>query len=410
VPIIDLQRRLTQIGVIRLGRQVPTGKTNRRGEPGMRPEKLDRFRVTSPSEALVQAVAATYGGKVEAWKGPSGPEFQVVTDVREFPVLVPPQRIDPNYEAWGPGFRSRLCDGATERMRDQPCLCKQGEDGHVHDFVSGECACGTKRECKPTVRASVMLRDIPSIGTFKIESHGINAAAYGLSSVAEAIETAPVPLPGRLTMELVDKKELTKAGTSAEELVSRKFWVPKLIIDWLTPGQAYGGQIEDVARAALAGQAAAVGGGEQRPAIDAAPADSEPAKDKPGVDFYALAKLARNPEAIRKLWTQAKQTGALDDALAAHLKERAAALEPKPSEVPEPAPDPVAEVVEAEVEPDRDALWMQILAAGKQHGWNLPVLEEKYRGHMGHDPAEEEVATGWMYEAFLTALKNGEVQ
>ncbi len=165
MPIADLQRRLTQIGVIRLGNKVLTGGVDRNGNPKSRPAKLDTFRMTSPSQTLIEAVAAEYGGTVQPWAGPSGPEFEVITTVRELPVLVPPQRIDPNYEAWGPGFRSRLCVGVRERLRNGPCLCRLGSNGHVHDFVAGLCECGASRDCKPTVRVSVMRRKIPSIGT-----------------------------------------------------------------------------------------------------------------------------------------------------------------------------------------------------------------------------------------------------
>lgn len=412
MPIIDIQRRLTQIGVIRLGRQVPMNGTNRRGEQKMRAEKLDRFRVTSPSQTLIEAVATTYGGTVAPWAGPSGPEFEVITNVTEFAVLIPQQVIDPNYETWGPGFRSRLCDGAVERMRNQPCLCKWGADSHVHEFVRGVCGCGVKRECKPTIRASVMLREIPSIGTFKIESHGVNAVASGLSSMAETIQNTPLPLPGRLTMELVDKKELANAGTDSEKLESRKFWVPKLVIDWLTPGQAYGGQIEAAARAALSGTQVAIGGQEQRPALAAAPAAVEPerpAVPRPEIDWAARIGAATTTNDINKLMVLMRTAGVRDKALvdAWTAKRDAIDAASKPAETPPAAT--VVEPVDAEVEPDRDEVWTAILRAAQPLGWNMPTVEEKYRAHMHHDPSDD-AATGWKLTEFLTAVRAGQVK
>lgn len=413
MPIIDVQRRLTQIGVIRLGRQVPTGRTNKAGKPGMRPEKLDRFRVTSASETLIRAVAEAYGGTVQQWAGPSGPEFEVITDVREFPVLVPQQIIDPNYELWGPGFRSRLCDGATERIRNSSCLCRQGANGHVHEFFQGSCGCGATRECKPTIRVSVMLADIPSIGTYKVESHGINAVASGLSSVAETIAVTPVPLPGRLTMEFVDKKALTGAGTNAEKVESRKFWVPKLIIDWLTPGQAYGGQIEHVARAALAGRTNAIAD-QQNQAIGAAP---EPSLTEASV--LDAAESLTSVESLQQLWKDAATAKVLTDQVKAVLQQRVAEIrgagEPTQPEVqapaptaPEPVEPSVVEAVDAEVEPDRDEVWSAIMREAGKQKMNLPQVEAAYRAEMGHDPTDD-AATGWKYQLFLTALKNSAV-
>ena len=116
--IKTLQRRLTQVGVIRLGekRIAKSGKEY--------PAKLDGLRFTSPSRPLIDSVAGLYGGEVRAWRSPTGPEWEVVTPVREIPVLVPPQRIDPNLELWGNGFRSRMCDGVIEKIRKEACLCE----------------------------------------------------------------------------------------------------------------------------------------------------------------------------------------------------------------------------------------------------------------------------------------------
>jgi hypothetical protein len=81
------------------------------------------LRFTSPSKPLIEAVAAAYGGEVQPWQAPTGPQWEVITGAKEIPVLVPPQRIDPNMEHWGNGYRDRLCDGETELIRKAPCLC-----------------------------------------------------------------------------------------------------------------------------------------------------------------------------------------------------------------------------------------------------------------------------------------------
>jgi hypothetical protein len=233
LPIKELQQRLTQVGVIRLGEQ----RISKNNKPY--PAKLDTFRVTSPSKDLVDAVAALYGGQVTAWpEGPGGGQWQVVTKTTEIPVHVLPQKIDPNYELWGNGFRSRLCDGETERVRNCPCFC--AADRAETEANGGTWVRDPRRHCKPT----------------KAEFEG-------------------------------------------------------------GAGQPAGRQ---------------------------------------------------------------------------------------------PAPQVEAEAVDAEVEPDMDATWGKILKAGAQRGWNLPAIEERYRSHMGHDPADEDVANGFKYAAFLAAVEDGLVQ
>ena len=59
--IIDLQRRIAEIGRIRIGQQVPSGK-------GTRPTKLSTFRITSPDCNRIQHAARLYGVDVESQK------------------------------------------------------------------------------------------------------------------------------------------------------------------------------------------------------------------------------------------------------------------------------------------------------------------------------------------------------
>jgi hypothetical protein len=175
--IKTLQARLAQVGVIRLGQKVPTNSGK------LRPEKLETLRFTSPSRKLIDAVAGLYGGEVKPWQANTGPQFEVVTEAKEIPVLVPPQRIDPNMEHWGNGYRDRLCDGETETIRQRPCLCAQMQQGGKR--------VDARELCKPTTRMSVMLADVPSLGTWKIESHGWNAHSRCVDRVGAAADSGP---------------------------------------------------------------------------------------------------------------------------------------------------------------------------------------------------------------------------
>jgi Recombination directionality factor-like len=402
MPILDIQKRLTQLGVIRLGRQVPTGKTNRRGEPTFRPEKLDRFRITSPDQAKIAEIAARYGGTPAQWRGPSGQEWEVITDAKSLPVLVPPQKIDPNYELWGNGFRARLCDGGTERQRNAGCLCIQGEEGHIHDFVfGGQCECGEKRECKPTTRLSLMLAAVPGLGVWKLESHGRNAAAE-LPMTSDALEAAPGPVPATLIVQFVEKKILANAGKNTEKIEPRSFFVPRLVFDFVTPEQAFSGQIGAAAKAALSGRPA-------QPAIASAP--SGPTVDQ----LIALVKLAKNRQQLAELWEDAKKVAIDGDPDTERLKiafaDAGARLNP-PAEKPAAPVEqpPVDVVVDAEVVdengPDADTVWMLIVGEAGKRQWSTPDVEQRYRDWMKQDPRE---ASAGQLQTFLTALKNDQV-
>jgi hypothetical protein len=392
VPILDIQRRLTQVGVIRLGHKVPTGNTDRNGKPIMRPTKLSKFRVTSPNQETIEAIAAAYGGTAQPWQGNSGPEWEVFTDRDRLPVLVPPQRIDPNYELWGRNFQARVCDGGTERMRNAPCLCLQGSGGHVHDFEpAGECECGAKRECKPTTRLSLMLSEIPGIGTFKLESHGRNVAAE-MPMTSDALERATRPVPALLVVQPMERNRLVNAGKANEKIEPRKFFVPKLVFNWLTPQEAFSGQIGAAAHRALTGAAP------ERVAIAAAP------KVTIG-EIRAEVTAATDITQVQMLWRQAATEGLLDDDLKVLLTARADALKP-----PADAPAPVAEPVEAEVVGDADAVWSQIMSAAGAKGISkLDDVVGAYERTMGHHP-DDPAATAQTMQVFLAKLKAGEVK
>jgi hypothetical protein len=388
VPIKELQQRLTQVGVIRLGEKKKTsgGKEF--------PAKLETLRFTSPSRPLIDAVAAKYGGTVRPWQSTTGPQWEVITQTKEIPVLVPPQNIDPNYELWGNGFRSRMCDGETERIRNQACMC------------------AAKRECKPTTRMSLMLAEIPSLGTWKLESHGWNAAAE-LPMLADSIARAPQPIPARLEVQARQKKLLDPSKPQDKQVETRNYMVPVLHFDFVTPAQAFGGQIAAAAQQAL-------GGGQPAAAIGAAPADG--GEKLTPAEVVRLAGFVRSVAQLQALWKDAAKDGALTADVRKVLEARAAELGPKPSTPtgearpapaaapvqsaadPEPTAPPAEEVAVGEVEPDTDTLWMQILKAAGDRKWNTDGVEQRVYGRFKKTSDE---INGWEMATLLDEIKSG---
>jgi hypothetical protein len=211
--IIDLQRRLAEIGRIRIGAQVATrnGKT--------RPTKLTTFRLTSADKSRIDTAAHLFGGTPAEWDAPAGRQWEVVTDTDAIDVIVPPSDMafSQHYEQWAAGGCQRRCDGRAETISDGPCLCDP-----------------ESRDCDIHTRLSVMLRDLPGLGVWRIDTSGYYAAVE-LQGAVEVVQMAAgrgQMLPARLRLE---QRMIKRAGQE-----TRRFAVPVLDIE-VSPGQLLSG-------------------------------------------------------------------------------------------------------------------------------------------------------------------------
>lgn len=313
--IVDLQQQQTEVGRVRLGVQVATrsGKTA--------PRKLDRFRFTSPRRILLDAIAALYGGKVEAWQPPKGnQQWQVITNATEVPVIIPPQ--DPAesqwYEMWSKGGCQRRCDGKTERLSNRPCLC-----------LAQGCT-PEARDCKLHTRVRVMLADVPSLGCWRVDT-GSYYAAVELPGIAAMLAMAQGVIPGKLVLS---QRSVTRKVDGAPQTFN--FVVPVLDVDAFTPRELMSGQVREL----IAERAAAAIEARNRPAIAAGP------------DFPSLISAAKTVEALYDLHRQAKtQLGEVPAELMAEFETRAAELRDAAADKDE--------VVEAEI------VWPETAKAGE---------------------------------------------
>lgn len=321
--IKSLQAKLTPLGRIRLGHYVAQGKG--------RPEKLDTFRFTSPSEKDIGTIAELYGGEAKPWthRTLNQPQFEVVTEAKIVPVYVPPQTIDPYMELWGKGFCARRCDGEQELLSGSPCLCEA--DGN--------------RQCKPTTRMSVILAQLEGFGGWGVESHGWNAAGE-LAMVAGALANAPAPVPADLVIDWRQEKKLVGG-----ELKTFQYAVPVLRFAWFTPQQAFAGALE-------AAGWAAVGSG-KRAAIEAGAGDGSLLGTALQNASTREQMLAIKVECFGAGWGEQWSRKAHEIA----------------SGEQRPAGEPVdAEVVDEAAQADADGLWQQIVAAAGKKGWNTAQL------------------------------------
>lgn len=320
MPIIGLQQQQTEVGRIRFGVKVTSGNGRRE-----RPVKLDRLRFTSPRKALIERIAELYGGQVEPWQPPRGnQQWQVITDTREVPVVIPPQ--DPAegqwYEMWSAGGCLRRCDGQQEKISKQACLCDP-----------------EARDCKMHTRLRVMLEDVPGLGAWRVDT-GSYYAAVELPGVAALLATVQGAIPGRLVL---DQRTVTRRV--GDEVKTFSFAVPTLHVDTITPKELMSGQVQRV----IAARNAAAVAGEVRAAIAAS------------VDYPSLIDAARTLDALYDLHRQAKaaHNGEVPAELMSLFEAKAAAIRAAQQvEVVQPV-----EPVDADDTDDTDTVWAQILEA-----------------------------------------------
>ncbi|WP_035796349.1 recombination directionality factor [Kitasatospora mediocidica] len=366
MPILDLQRRMRQLGEIRIGHTVDTGKVDKNGKAIKRPAKLQAFRFTSPSRPILEQVAGLYGGTVKPWTPANGgpAEFEVYSTVDRLPVLVPPaDAVSQWYELYAGSKCQRRCDGVTEHKRDRPCMCNP-----------------EKRDCSITTRVNVMLRDLPALGQWLLVSKGYYAAVE-LPPAAELLAQVGGYVAGWLGMEA--KSVVNDEGT-------RRFMVPTLDVE-ITPTELMSGQIRGAAQQVTAGPGAA--------AIEAAPTSVAVVPAGPPKDFLMLAKEAADADAVVAVYREAQSAGAPAQYLAsikAIGESKRAADRSEPDDVIEP------EIVNDE---DPTEVWFQIVAAAGSRGWSTEHIEERFAEFSGGTmPGSAETAE---LHRFLAHMKAG---
>ena len=189
--ILDRQQKFRELGRIRMGDKGGTKGAQR---------KLEKWRLTSPNQVLLERAAELWGGQVQEWKGaPAGTQWELYTDAVGIPVVIPPQ-VDPitqSYELWTGGGCTRRCDGFFEERSSQRCLCRK-ETGSDDDEDMRD-----KRQCTPHTRVSVMLPDVSDVGHWRLTTKGYNAADELPTSMAvlESARAAGHWLEGEIRIE-----------------------------------------------------------------------------------------------------------------------------------------------------------------------------------------------------------------
>lgn len=228
---IGIQRRMMEIGRIRFG-DVVAGR-------GSRPRALDKFRLTSASKEVLEAAAAIYGAAkaVREWKDAPNPgTFELYTDSSELDVILPPVQSSLDGSATYPWSQAwELWDGPT---------CARRCDGEIAMVPKGRgltevgCICEEQRGqqgfCEIRTRISVMLPRLPGLGLWRMDTGGLNAAAY-LPGTLQLLTMAAARgkyLPCKLRLEHRSSKRPNDQG----QLETHRFVVP-VLDPGITPGE-----------------------------------------------------------------------------------------------------------------------------------------------------------------------------
>ncbi|MER7126684.1 hypothetical protein [Micrococcus luteus] len=400
--IITLQRQARELGRLRTGYSVPNE------DPKKRPRAVrsKTWIVTSHAEHYVQAAAEVWGGQVEKWQpqGNGAAQWRVITAAESLDAILPPgDPLSQAYETWTKGGAQRRCDGMTESLSDQPCVCRARWGELFWEQAPRDEA------CKMTTRLNVILPEMPDIGAWRVETHSF----YSANEMAAAVDV----LKGSIGEQaLIPVRLRIEQRTRVAQGKTKQFPVVAVELRGSTAGQVLAGaaQVVPVGTGSVEPvPAAAAVTAAGRTAIEAAPqagAGQSPNRPTPGPppsaeDFIAAATgsasledLSTNLQAAQHAGHATNLADPTDPVAAAFIRRRNHLLNPPPPAV-EPAPAaPAGET------PDADLLWQQIVAT-----WSggMTALTETFLQSTGGVAPED--ASEADLDAFLKKLRAGEI-
>ncbi|MFJ3587490.1 hypothetical protein ACIQUY_29460 [Streptomyces sp. NPDC090231] len=276
--ILTMKRQAAELGRIRTGYSRP----NPDPKKGPIPVKSKTFVLTSHSRDYVAAAADLYGGTVEQWtpQRSSVAQWRVITKATELRAILPAgDPLNQANEKWGGGGCERRCDGETESISGEPCIClaRYGEDWHERK---------PEQVCRPTSRIGMFLPDLPDLGVWRLETksyYAADALAGGLDTVLQATGGTGM-LPVRAWIE---------QRTAVREGKTKQFQVVMLVPALPKLRHALSGPISTAA--ALDPSSL------DRPAIEAAPAVVP--------DYVAEARQCRTPDDVLAVFQRARAAG-----------------------------------------------------------------------------------------------------
>jgi len=390
--ILTLQRQVRELGRLR------AGLTETRVKDGREisyPTSSKTWILTSANRDYLDAAAQLWGGEVTEWQPVgNGPKaWRVITNTPVIDAILPPgDPLSQHQEMWSRGGCQRRCDGERELLTDQPCLCRAEHGEDFHEQKQGTV-------CDIHTRLNVFLPDLPDIGVWRAETKGFWPANHiaGYVDMIKGQVGPNVLVPVRLRIEPRTK---VKAGKTSQFI--------EIVVELRSRAS--------FAEILNAPDVLAIGGGPERAAIGAGPAPTTaaaaPAAVGPGratpAQWRDRFAQATTLDELRAMWTPAGQDEALDEETRKAFWEAKGRIDGRsPAWAEQPVDEaPAAEPVDGEAEPDRDAVWTQVLTVAATKGWNLAAVTERLHAATGKAPAD---ADGWALQLFLDAVNTGQV-
>ena len=269
----NIQQRAAEHGRLR------TGYTQ-----GNRPVRSATWVVSSHSEEHVRRAAELWGGEPEQWKPLNSTieQWRVITKASSIEALITPgDPLNQYNEMWSKGGCQRRCDGETELLTRQPCICaaRFGEDWHLQKKGV---------VCSTTSRLNVMLPDLSGMGMWRAETHSFYAASEwgGMVDMVLAGTDGRGFVPVTLRIE---PRQVVRDGKT------KKFPVVVVELRGVTPRQALAGPMTAAT------------------ALDPAASDRAVAAiEAPRPDYLAEAEGALTSDDVRDVWRRASANGHVD--------------------------------------------------------------------------------------------------
>lgn len=381
MPIITTQRRMAEQGRIRLGHKI--SGTTQGGRAYTRPAKLERFRFTSPSERLITEIANTYGGEARPWDNDGKAEFEVLSEATAIPVIVVKGGFSQWHEYWTKGGCQHRCDGEKDVAGN---FCDPQDPNHLAAIE------------KPTTRLSVMLSEIESLGVWRMESKGWNAAAE-LPSMAELAMHVGDLVPA--TLGLAERSSIIQTDKGPQ---TSRYVVPFLDLH--------------VTKQRLVEIVGGPGGAPALEAADSGPAAIEAPKKEPEQPAATAPVSIPTPEQIagadldtlRKIVTYLRQHDLAEHPATKAAIERLVPLEAESvqqewgkTDAESVQPDADGAYPAETVGPDAEQVWAEIVKLGGERGMKLPDLEDDVTTFFGGMTSSE--ASGAELAEYLKDLQ-----
>lgn len=353
--IATLQMQARELGRLR------SGTTTVGANGKSRPTRSDTWIMSSHSEDYIRAAAEEWGGTPERWTpmGNGADQWRVITNATALDAILPPgDPLSQANEMWDRGGCQRRCDGITELLSDQPCLCVAQFGDSWHEQGKGTV-------CAATSRLNVFLPAMLDFGVWRMETHSY----YSANEIAATVDVIRSATAGMVPIRLrIEQRTRVAAGQT------KQFPVVALELRGATTQQVLSGQISQLQ---IAGAPASVA------AITAAP-DSGVASSE--AEWAQIAESASTLEELQAIWRGASADGVLTEALQATLTAASARYK-------------AAAPVVAEL-PDADTMWSRITATVPAD-WSSTKVESEFSRVVGYSA---EKATSAQMQTFLDHL------